>query len=82
MRKLLDPTCSQLEIAGSVRLGHLEYQLNLLGHRILGPQNKLMVHRTTGILVDIFPEISQLAAARKLLAVWQLYSAIRRVVPR
>ena len=46
---LLDRHCLEL-----VQGGHLDYRPNRLGHRAFGPMNKLMVHRGTGIPVDIF----------------------------
>ena len=46
---LLDQRCRAL-----VDDGHLDYRLTKLGRRTFGPQNKLMVHRSSGIPVDIF----------------------------
>ena len=46
---LLDQRCRAL-----VDDGNLDYRLTKLGRRTFGPQNKLMVHRTSNIPVDIF----------------------------
>ena len=42
------------EILALIDEGILTYRLNKRGHRNFGPKNKLMVHKPSGISVDIF----------------------------
>lgn len=91
LKRLLEPACHRIEIAGSIRRqkpevgdiellcipqqvegidilidkldtqigalmgqGLLDYRLNKRGSRVYGPKNKLLLHRPSGIGVDIF----------------------------
>ena len=47
---------SQLEtrVRDLIGCGVLTYRLNALGRRTYGPKNKLLVHKSTGIPVDVF----------------------------
>lgn len=39
--------------------GILDYRLNTRGSRVYGPKNKLLIHKATGIPVDIFSTTSE-----------------------
>lgn len=87
LKELLEPSCDQIEIAGSIRrqkpevgdiellcipkyvsgvdmldakiqtliqLGTMDFRRNKLERRVYGPKNKLLLHRESGIGVDIF----------------------------
>lgn len=45
----LDHLCLRL-----IQEGVLDYRLNVRGHRTFGAQNKLLVHRESGIPLDVF----------------------------